>query len=192
MQKAYDLVPEGYKFSKEINLEKNMNHFVLVNLFSLLVLLPVLPLLYFVDFKNFDISLLLIGFLAFFVIIMIHEWIHGIFFYHYSKKKVKYKFHGWAFSASTPNTFYVKHAYFVIGLAPAVIINGILLILFFIFKDLRLMFFFILALHFSGCAGDFYVTLLISKYPKDTIVEDTGVGMLIFENKGIEPLDNNF
>ena len=192
MQKAYDLVPEGYQLSKEINLEKNKTHFLLVNLFSLLLVLPVLPLLYFVDFSQFDLILFLIGFLAFFVIIMIHEWIHGIFFNHYSKKKVKYKFHGWAFSASTPNTFYVKSAYLVIGLAPAVIINGILLILFFIFKDLRIMLFFILALHFSGCAGDFYVTLLISKYPKDTMVEDTGVGMLIFENKGIEPLENDF
>lgn len=188
MQKAYDLIPEGYRFSKEINLEKNKKHFIWVNIVSVFLLIPVLPLLLLIDFSTIEMRYILLGFLLFFVVIMIHEAIHGFFFKYYSKKKVKYQFHGWAFSASTPNTFYRKGAYLVIGLAPAVIINSILLILFFIFKDIRLLLFFVILLHFSGCAGDFYVTFMLRKYAKDTLVEDTGVGMLIFENTNKEHL----
>lgn len=111
---------------------------------------------------------------------IIHEWIHGLFFKHYSKQKVKYKFHGWAASASTPGVFYYKKSYIVIGLSPAVIINGILLIIFFLVEPARVMTFILLAMHFSGCAGDFYVVYKLRKYSKETLVEDTGVGMNLF------------
>ena len=189
MQNAYKTVPNGYQLFNQINLEKDKKHFFRVNILSLLVILPVLPLLIFMDFKDIDFILLLSGFVGFIPIIVLHEWIHGIGFHYYSKQKVKYKFHGWAFSASTPGILYRKISYFIIGLAPAVIINVILLVLFFISEDFRLMYFMMILLHTSGCAGDFYVTVMLVKYQKNTLVEDTGIGMLIYKQVVDESAD---
>jgi hypothetical protein len=173
-------LPNDYDLKEEINLMTNKKQFFYVNLWSVLVIFPVLLLLFFVDFDHFEIFDLFIGFGLFFLIIIIHEWIHGLFFKHYSKQKVKYKFHGWAASASTPGVFYYKKSYIVIGLSPAVIINGILLIIFFLVEPARVMTFILLAMHFSGCSGDFYVVYKLRKYSKETLVEDTGVGMNLF------------
>ncbi|MDY0210808.1 MAG: DUF3267 domain-containing protein [Acholeplasma sp.] len=169
-----------YVLKEEINLSKNKKQFLVVNLLSVLLVIPPLPLLYFIEFESFDILLPIIGLGIFIVMIMIHEWIHGLFFKKYSNTKVTYKFHGWAASASTPGIYYYKNSYMVIGLAPAVIINSILLILFIVIEPFRLMLLILLAMHLSGCAGDFYVIFKMRKLMKNALIEDTGVGMNIF------------
>lgn len=176
--KSYSGKPEGYVLHRKLDLLKDRKAFIWLNILSFVVIIP-----FFFGFWTFDYSTLG-DFGAFFIlpvfgiVIALHEWIHGVFFHRFSGKKVKYQFHGWAFSASTPGITYQKKYYLIIGLAPAVILN--LLLMFFTLllpEPFSIISYLVLAGHISGCVGDFYVTALLLKYPKDTYVEDTGTGM---------------
>lgn len=173
--------PEGYELKYDLDLQRNKKVFLLLNVLSIVIVLPFLFGLVWFDFSTLGQFEFFFIFPAFLVIIIIHEWIHGFFFHRYSHTKVKYQFHGWAFSASTPGYLYLKANYLIVGLAPAVILNTLLLLLsIFLPSPYNLLSYLVLILHFSGCVGDFYVTSVLMKYPKDTYVEDTGVGMKFY------------
>lgn len=179
--KSYLGVPEGYVLKYNLDLQNNRGVFILLNVLSIVIILPFLLGLSFFDFDSlgtFDLFFILPIFM---VIIVIHEWIHGIFFHRYSGSKVKYQFHGWAFSASTPGYTYQRKYYFIIGLAPAVILNTVLILLSILLPaPYNLISYFVFIIHVSGCTGDFYVTTLMLKYPKETYIEDTGIGMKFY------------
>lgn len=181
--KSYPQAPEGYTMTYDLQLLKNTRVFVLLNVLSVVMIVPLIPGLFFFDFLAF----LHVPYLLFFIILMvvsvvIHELIHAYFFHRFSGAKVKFQFHGWAASASTPGIYYRKKYYQIIGLAPAVILNPLLLIASLLLPaPYNLISYLTLIVHFSGCVGDFYVIWFMRKYPEDTYVEDTGIGMRFYE-----------
>ncbi len=179
--KSYLGIPEGFILKYDLDLANNRGAFIVLNVLSIVIILPFLLGFALFDFDTlgtFDLFFILPIFL---VIIVIHEWIHGIFFHRFSGAKVKYQFHGWAFSASTPGYTYLKKYYYIIGLAPAVILNTALILLSVLLPaPYDLLSYFVFIIHFSGCAGDFYVSVWMLKYPKETYIEDTGVGMKFY------------
>ncbi len=186
--KSYDHIPEGYQLTYDLHLLKNTKVFALLNILQVVLILPFIPgflFLNWLDLFSYErivsgVILLLIP--AMVVMIVIHELIHGFFFKKFSGKRVKYQFHGWAASASTPGIYYRKKYYLIIGLAPAVILNTLFLIgTFLLPKPLNTISYFLLAIHVSSCVGDFYVSWILRKYPEDAYIEDTGVGLKIYE-----------
>lgn len=174
-------IPEGYTLTYTLDLQKDKKVFVLLNVLSIVIILPFILGFGLFDFDTLGTFDLFFALPAFMVIITMHEYIHGFFFKRYSHAKVKYQFHGWAFSASTPGYTYKKLNYLIIGLAPAVILNTLLVVLSIVLDGpYDLLAYFVLMLHFSGCIGDFYVTAVLLKYPKHTFVEDTGTGMKFY------------
>ncbi len=177
------ILPEGYVMNYEIDMKHNKKLIVWINIMSLVLLLPFIPFIirFFSDVMNasmtklYWLTLLVLGL---FLMIIIHEAIHGLFFHVFTKSKVKYQFHGWAFSASAPGHYLSKWQYFVVGIAPAVIL-GTLFLVFCFASDIYLAGFAVtmLGMHFCSCIGDFYVIWKLMKYPKDAMVRDTGVGM---------------
>lgn len=189
--KSYQGIPDGYELKYNLDLLKNRSAFLILNVLSIVVIIPFLFGIALFDFGSLDTFTVFFILPLFLVVIIIHEWIHGFFFHRYSGAKVKYQFHGWAFSASTPGIVYLKKYYYIIGLAPAVILNVLLIIGSIILPaPYDLLSYFVLICHVSGCAGDFYVTLTMLKYPKETYIEDTGTGMKFYVKSEPQPLES--
>lgn len=116
-----------------------------------------------------------------FVIIIVHELIHGLFFKIFTpNNKVNFGFkNGFAYAGSF-DSIYNKGKYAIIILMPFVIIT-IALISAYILGWLPSFHFQLLAgIHAGMCTGDFYYILLLVKAPKDAKIEDTPSGMKIY------------
>lgn len=118
--------------------------------------------------------------ISFLVIVIIHEGIHGIFFKIFNLKgQVKFGFKNGMAYATSPGSLYLKWQFFMISIAPFVLLTtGLLLIMnTWPYAWLRLL----VAAHSGACAGDFYWCYLLLKTPKNLLVEDTEVGLTFHE-----------
>lgn len=130
---------------KEINLSRNKFVLLFLNLFGLGLLFISLPL--FSKLAGFIMELrlgvvpekvvftitveeILFFLLAIVATSLIHELIHGLFFKVFAPDRpVKYDFHWYALSASSPGTKYSKGKFIWIGMAPFVLITFTLTLL---------------------------------------------------------------
>ncbi len=119
--------------------------------------------------------------LALFVIITVHEAIHGLFFKVFRPDgNVKFGYSKGMFYATSPGEVFRRNEFKVIIIMPFLIITALMLITWFIIPHASLKYF--LALHTGACAGDFYYIHLLNKHPHMQYVEDTEVGMTMYEN----------
>lgn len=181
-------LPEPYKLKIEIDMKKNKKEFWGIQIGALFLLVPfVLPVIWgwlpvseawtLLDINRSLWLLLLLQI----PMIVVHEAIHGIVYKLGTDRKVIYKFHGFAASASVPGTYFTLPHYLKVGLAPAVILSGLFLVLTLLSSGLtQWVWYLMLAVHFGSCVGDFYVTLRIWRLPKDSLNEDYGIGMRIY------------
>lgn len=116
-----------------------------------------------------------------FIIITVHEAIHGLFFKIFKPDgNVKFGYTKGMFYATSPGEFFRRRQFKVIIIMPFIIITSLMLIMWFIVPHASIKFF--LALHTGACAGDFYYLYLLNKYPNMKYVEDTDVGMTMYES----------
>ena len=175
-----DRLPALYERFDEINLKTDGKLRFRMNVWSILLAIPFLPFLFThglsIDMPHYFAMLLLMA-----SVIVVHEWIHGVFFQRHSPGKVHYQFHGFAFSASMAGRFFYKREYLIIGLAPAAILNPLLLLsVLFVPPAWKGALYLVMILHFSACVADFYVAWRMRKFAADTLIEDTGVGMTFY------------
>lgn len=125
-------------------------------------------------------------FLAFMILLVIHELIHGLFFKAYKpENKVKFGIkwkQGMAY-ATSPGSQYNRGQMLVISLAPFVLLSLALTILLALGGINVGMYILLASAHAAGCIGDFYYTYLLTiKHRKENIlVEDTETGLLIYQ-----------
>lgn len=118
----------------------------------------------------------------FFIIIIVHELIHGIFFkLMRPDSKVEFGFKAGMAYATSPGTVYSRAQFFIIIIMPFIILTAIMLTMMFIMPNPAYKYY--IALHTGACAGDFYYIYLILKYKHLSYAEDTKVGMSLYENK---------
>lgn len=126
---------------------------------------------------------LVIFFLTYFLIISIHELIHGLFFKVFSDTgKVKFGFKNGMAYATNPGTKYTWWQFLIIVLAPCVFISLVLYGAYQMTWINGTFFVAMASLHFSGCVGDLWYALLIMKYG-DKYYEDTEVGFSIWSKE---------
>ncbi|MHC5372575.1 DUF3267 domain-containing protein [Enterococcus sp. LJL120] len=119
-----------------------------------------------------------------FLVIFIHELIHGFFFKIFNiEGKVKFGFKNGMAYATSPNSYYTKIQFLIIILAPFVIISCCLVLLYFLNILSATVFVLVAAVHAGGCSGDFYFALLLLKRPQNTLVEDTEVGINFYQKE---------
>ncbi|HEP1818692.1 TPA: DUF3267 domain-containing protein [Streptococcus suis] len=126
------------------------------------------------------------GLLLYFLLIVVHEAIHGLFFKIFCPENpVKYGFKwksGMAY-ATSPGSLYNRMQMLVISLAPFVVIS-LALTMVAGFGMMNITLYFMLAtMHAASCAGDFYYAyLLLFRFAKGNIaVEDTETGLIIYQ-----------
>ena len=115
--------------------------------------------------------------------IVLHEVVHGVAMKICGTKKVRYGFTGlYAFAGS--EDYYGKKAYIFIALAPVVLWGTVLAVVnFFVPTEWFWVIYIIQITNISGAAGDYFVTAKFSRFPKDILVRDCGVGMTVYSKK---------
>lgn len=188
--KAIESLPAGYRKIYSTDLQKNKKMLLAVNLLAIVIsLLLAVPMHFVVPiFTMFDQSAgmtdyivrcaALIGLLLLYMVL--HELVHGIAMKLCGTKKVKYGVTGmYAYAGS--DDYYDKKAYIFIALAP-VVLWGVVLAAINPFVPIQ--WFWIVYLiqitNLSGAAGDLLVTVKFARLPKDILIKDYGVGMVVY------------
>lgn len=182
--------PNQLTLIQEMNLMKNRKVILWLNIATL-------PLLFvFGLFFSFVITLfshnptessvlltdLFIFLFSFFLVIIIHEGIHGFFFKLFNPiGKVKFGFKNGMAYATSPNSFYTKKAFTLIILAPFLLISLSLTILVLLGILAPITYVALGSIHASSCVGDFYFIWLLIKAPKSCLVEDTEQGINFYQ-----------
>ena len=185
----YLQLPDGYRKLTDIDLMNNKKEMLLVNGAAvLLMVLCVLPAAQRVPLAAlFDTSDMLAYALRFLALaggtvlyLVLHELVHGIFMWHYTKVKPRYGFTGmYAYAGS--DAYFCRTHYLIIALAPVVIWGVVLAVLtamatpawFWVVYGIQIF-------NISGAAGDLYVTIRLLRMPQDILITDSGVAMQVF------------
>ncbi len=170
------------KLYKELNIFEDKSLYVIINIFSIIVLVITAFLVVLGNlllFNNVELTVTFTTFIwsivLFAVSLPIHELIHGLFFRIFSSEKqtkVKYGFHKGMFYASNPGVIYKKWQFSIIILAPFVI-NSLLFLQLYVSGIEGSIVALAFIIHTGGCAGDFWYIYEILKKHAITHCEDT-------------------
>ena len=182
-------LPPGYEKTFSINIRQDKRISLILNGVSIaLLVLAGWFLLEFVPTPSVmegKITLLhlAIFLLSLIIMIILHEGIHALFFWLFSKKPVKFGFlsSGLAFYAACPGQYFSRSAYMVIALSPLLIICALAFIGMSVLPPgLLFALMCIFVLNFAGASGDLYYAFRIILAPKHSYALDTEDGMQIF------------
>ena len=118
---------------------------------------------------------------VFVVMIVVHELIHGAFFWVFTRQRPKFGLRGWYAFASAPGWYFPRRQYLVIGLAPVVCLSllGSFLLAVLPAGALVLVLF---AMIFNAASsiGDLWVCIRLIFERRPVVVEDVGDGMSFY------------
>ncbi|MGA2504014.1 MAG: DUF3267 domain-containing protein [Anaerolineales bacterium] len=121
----------------------------------------------------------LIGIFA--VLIVVHELIHGIFFWTFTRQRPKFGLRGWYAFASAPGWYFPRRQYLVISLAPVVCLSVLGMILLVILPaDVLALALFAVILNAASSVGDLWITVRLLCERRLVVVEDVGDGMYFY------------
>ncbi len=112
---------------------------------------------------------------------VLHEAIHGFFFWLFTRSRPRFAFH-WTYAyAAAPDWYLPKYLYLVTALAPLVLISliGILLFLFVPAGWLASVWF-VLVINAAGSVGDLAVAVWLLRQPSTCLAQDTGSAVTLF------------
>lgn len=115
------------------------------------------------------------------VYIVLHELTHGVFLSAFTRTKPKFGFVGWA--AYCGNEAYCnKPCYAVVALSPLVVWGIVFGVLNVFFHDgvWFWVIWFLQTMNVAGAAGDLFVSFKLLFYPKEILVQDTGLAMTVY------------
>lgn len=116
--------------------------------------------------------------LLFFISLVLHEAIHGLFFKVFGAKKVTFGFKRGMAYAEASGSYFRAWQFKVIALSPFV---GLSLLYFILAQYIPISAFLLFALHTSGCVGDFYFIYLLIKFKEIDWIEDTETGINLYK-----------
>jgi hypothetical protein len=115
------------------------------------------------------------------VTIGLHELVHGIFFWLYSRSRPLFGLRGGYAFAAAPGWFFPRRQYLIVALAPLVLLTvvGMLLLLIVPAGALGAILFGV-TVNISGAVGDMWIALQVLRQRGQIMIEDTGDGINIF------------
>jgi hypothetical protein len=190
-------LPDGYIRTVEINLAKDKGLAVLLNIVGLFISILAFILtglftrfarpapfsevfIFKADLSTMGQLLVLVVFVV--VSLVVHELIHGFFFWLFTRSKPVYALHLAYAYAAAPDWYIPVRQYWIVGLAPLVLIDlaGLLLVLL-ASPGLILLIIFLVAFNTGGSVGDMWIILnSLCKSPA-CLVNDVGDGVTFFE-----------
>jgi signal transduction histidine kinase len=124
---------------------------------------------------------ILINIIGYFVILPIHELLHGVAFMFWGGKPYYGTKLPFALYCGAKNQLFRRNQYLVIGLAPLVIITLAGIIFTLLFPGLASYTIFATIGNFSGAAGDVLGTAKLLHQSRSVLVEDTETGFRVWE-----------
>lgn len=121
----------------------------------------------------------LLGIMA--LVVVLHEWVHGLFFWFFTRERPKFGI-GWGYAyASAPGWYFPRGQYLIVGLAPLITLSlaGLAVIAVAPPGWVGALFWGLL-INASGAVGDLWVTARIALERGDILVEDTGDGFRVY------------
>ena len=189
--KAYQTLPEGYRETFQINLQKDKKTSLKVNIggsIAMVVLLLaghfIVSIRTFLDMESMGayflrLFILLLGYVAY---IVLHELTHAAAMKVVGGGKVVFGFTGLYAFAGSHEDYFDKSSYRVIALAPLVVWTVIFTVLLLVTpRSWFWVFWFLQAGNVGGSCGDIYVTYRLWREPASILVRDTGVDMTVFD-----------
>ena len=182
-----NVLPNGYREVRRVDLMRNRKEAVLVNLIALVIagLVGALGFVFCPPFIEVEIGIhtiasvtvILIGTVLYMIL---HEMIHGVFMKAFSGKKPRYGFTGlYAYAGS--DALFNRTQYLIIAFAPVVLLGLILAVLTAAFYETAFWDLYIIQIvNLSGAAGDFYVGSLIARSRNDVLIRDLGTDMAFY------------
>jgi hypothetical protein len=124
---------------------------------------------------------LLVVLLTIFITLILHELVHGFFFWLFTKEKPEFGIGpGYAYAAA-PDWYFPKGKYLIVGLSPLVVLTifGLVLIPFIPTAWIGILF---LAIVFNagGAIGDLYICTRIARETSNIWVKDKGDGFEVY------------
>jgi len=192
MNAPTQVLPAGYVQSEEINLKKNKRLTMLLSLIALFVFVASFMLLsIFVSRVRFgvtsvsgDVSLgvVLMLLVLTVMILIVHELIHGFFFWMFSRSRPVFGIQLMYAYAGAPTWFFPRSQYAITALAPLVIIGVVgLFLMLLVPLWWLLMIAFLVALNTSGAVGDVFVFIRLLKSSPSSFANDTGDVVTFYE-----------
>lgn len=185
--KYYKELPNGYKEVYSID-AGNTKTGLILNLIGLPIMIVMFIILMVIKSLvcgkiNFDLSdgetslVLFILCIVMILYIIIHELTHGLFYKSFTKEKLKFGLKLTCAYCGVPTIYMKKIPMIITALAPFVIYSliGVVLMIVVPYNVIFLAIDILFSAHVAGCVGDIYISFLLIKYPKETLVNDTGV-----------------
>lgn len=187
-------LPDGYRQTHEIDLAKNKGLAILLNVLGVIVFFLSLALLgfflrwarpeVFTSTFTFNLDLLTIaGLLASVTLTMlVHELIHGFFFWVFSRSRPVFALRLLYAYAAAPDWFIPTRHYWIIGLAPLVLIDALGLLCIFLAPAHWIpMFALLVALNTGGSVGDMLIVARLLRFSPGSLAKDAGDRVSFFE-----------
>ena len=123
--------------------------------------------------------------LALILMTLLHEGVHGLFFWWFTKEKPRFGVKLMYAYAAAPDWYLPRNLFVIVGLAPLVLLSAIGIALMPVFPlgwMPGLIFF--LTFNGAGAVGDMLTVLVVLYQPKGTLVNDLGDKFTVY---GVEP-----
>lgn len=186
-------LPDDYSLHKTLDLS-NRRSLIILNLIAIVLLFP---LFYIFDHlvnilrpeltmnleKAIDLPLINLIILVALIslTIILHELIHGVFFWIYTREIPEFAFKGLYAYAAAPEWYIPKSKFVIVGLSPSILITtGIILLMMVLPSNLIIYIFLAGIFNVSGSLGDFFIIGWIFTQPKDLLVRDSGDSFSIY------------
>jgi len=133
---------------------------------------------------TFDILTLVVALLTIFITLILHELIHGFFFWLFTKERPQFGIGpGWAYAAA-PDWYFPKGKYLVVGLAPLVVLTVLGLIAIPVVPAAWVAVIFLaIAFNAGGAVGDLYICIRIGGEAPDVWIKDKGDGFEVYRRR---------
>ena len=183
--KQCEKLPENYQESKQINLENKKLSRGLTLCSAAIGIIIYVQALFTRGYLLLDMPkwMVIPIFAAIFLYSLLHEGLHGVVMKLLGTKKVAYTF-GWKFSSARSDDYYSKTGQLLVLLAPVVICALLFVLLQNAVSDMWFwVFVFLHIRNFAGAVGDLYATIILAQTPSNSMVQDNGLCLKIYQPK---------
>ena len=192
MNTSTQTLPAEYILSGQIDLKKNKRLSILLNIGAFIIFIPMFYLLSGFtalvrpDITNFSVTITIgkvfsaIGLVV--LVLIIHEIIHGLFFWIFSHGRPVFALRPLYAYAGAPTWFFPKRQYAITALGPLIIIGAVGLLLLLLAPISWIpMIALLVALNTGGAIGDIFVFIRLLKSSPTSFTNDTGEVVTFFE-----------
>jgi len=123
--------------------------------------------------------------LALIAALILHEFVHALFYWLFSSNRPRLGFQGlFPYATASSGVYFRRNRFIIIGLSPLVLLTAVGLLLMEIVPIAYVPFLlFFVAFNAAGATGDLIMVIQLMLFSSDTVMEDSGTGVIIYRLK---------